>query len=59
MSFLKRIGENIEKLDKMVDDEEKMLSGEEIEETDDGYIIKVNLPLVKKEDVEAYVEKGF
>ena len=58
MSFLKRIGEHIEKLDQMVDDAEKMLAGEEIEETDDGYIIKVNLPLVEKEDVEAYVEKG-
>jgi len=58
MSFIKRIGEHIEKLDQMVDDAEKMLSGEEIEETDDGYIIKVNLPNVKKENAEAYIEKG-
>jgi len=58
MSFLKIIGEHIEKLDEMVDEAEKMLSGEEIEETDEGYTIKVNLPNVKKEDVEVYAEKG-
>ena len=57
MSFLKRIGEHIEKLDQMVDDAEKMLLGEEIEETDEGYTIKVNLPDVKKEDVDVYIEK--
>jgi HSP20 family molecular chaperone IbpA len=58
MSFLKNVGEGFEKLDQMVEDAKKTLSGEEIEETEDEYIVKVNLPNVKKEDVEAHIKEG-
>ena len=59
MSLLKNVAEGFEKLDQMVEDAKRLMARDVVEETDDEYIIKVNLPSnIKKEDIEAYIEKG-
>lgn len=59
MSLLKTVAEGFEKLDQMIEDAKRLMAGDVVEETDDEYIIKVNLPLnIKKEDINAYIEKG-
>ena len=58
MSLLKNILEGIEKLDRMIEDAKRLMAKVVIEETNDGYTIKVNLPSsVKKEDIDAYIEE--
>ena len=58
MSLLKNISEGFEKLDRMIEDAKRLMAKVVIEETNDGYTIKVNLPSsVKKEDIDAYIEE--